>query len=67
MTGSTRPLVLHIVYRFDTGGLENGVVNLINHLPTTAFRHAVVALREVAPQFSRRVHSARCCSQPPPL
>jgi sugar transferase (PEP-CTERM/EpsH1 system associated) len=49
------PLVLHLVYRFDTGGLENGVVNLINHMPATAFRHAVVALTEVAPQFSRRV------------
>jgi hypothetical protein len=28
-----RPLVVHVVYRFDTGGLENGVVNLINHMP----------------------------------
>jgi hypothetical protein len=27
------PLVVHVVYRFDTGGLENGVVNLINHMP----------------------------------
>ncbi|MEO7127828.1 MAG: sugar transferase, partial [Rhodoferax sp.] len=36
-----RPLVLHVMYRFDTGGLENGVVNLINHMPTQAYRHAV--------------------------
>jgi hypothetical protein len=36
-----RPLVVHVVYRFDTGGLENGVVNLINHLPDDAFRHMV--------------------------
>jgi sugar transferase (PEP-CTERM/EpsH1 system associated) len=50
-----RPLVVHLVYRLDIGGLENGVVNLINHLPATAFRHAVVALTEVAPQFSRRI------------
>jgi len=28
-----RPLVLHVMYRFDTGGLENGIVNLINHMP----------------------------------
>lgn len=49
------PLVLHLVYRFDTGGLENGVVNLINHLPAGAFRHAVVALTEVAPAFARRI------------
>ena len=50
-----RPLVLHLVYRFDTGGLENGVVNLINHLPPQAFRHAVVALTEVVPTFARRI------------
>ena len=50
-----RPLVLHLVYRFDTGGLENGVVNLINHLPPQAFRHAVLALTEVVPTFARRI------------
>lgn len=41
------PLVLHVVFRFDVGGLENGVVNLINHMPAAAYRHAVVALTEV--------------------
>ena len=50
-----RPLVVHIVYRFDTGGLENGVVNLINHLPALAYRHAVVALTEVVPSFAQRI------------
>jgi hypothetical protein len=35
-----RPLVAHVVFRFDSGGLENGVVNLINHLPRDAYRHA---------------------------
>ncbi len=49
------PLILHLVYRFDTGGLENGVVNLINHMPPAAFRHAVVALTEVVPTFSARI------------
>jgi sugar transferase (PEP-CTERM/EpsH1 system associated) len=49
-----RPLVLHVVTRFDTGGLENGVVNLINHMPTQAYRHAVAALTEVGP-FKARV------------
>lgn len=47
-----RPLVVHLLHRFDTGGLENGVVNLINHLP--AFRHAVVAVTEVT-AFKERV------------
>ena len=50
-----RPLVLHLVYRFDTGGLENGVVNLINHMPAGAYRHAVVALTAVVPEFAARV------------
>ncbi len=52
-----RPLIVHLVYRFDTGGLENGVVNLINHLPSDRFRHAVVALTQVT-DFARRVRHA---------
>ena len=51
-------LVLHVVYRFDTGGLENGVVNLINHMPADRYRHAVVALTEVSPAFTARVTRA---------
>ena len=31
----SRPLIAHVVYRFDVGGLENGVVNLINQPPRT--------------------------------
>ena len=49
------PLVLHLLYRFDTGGLENGVVNLINHLPADEFRHAVLALDGVNPEYTARI------------
>lgn len=42
-----RPLVVHVMYRFAVGGLENGVVNLINRMAADRFRHAVVALTEV--------------------
>ena len=52
-----RPLVVHVVSRFDTGGLENGVVNLINHMPASVYRHAVLALTEVT-DFSQRVRHA---------
>lgn len=52
--GDDRPLVLHVMYRFDTGGLENGVVNLINHMPADRYRHAILALTEVT-DFRRRV------------
>lgn len=49
-----RPLVMHIVYRFDVGGLENGIVNLLNHMPAQAYRHLIVALTEVT-DFRLRV------------
>lgn len=49
-----RPLIAHVVYRFDVGGLENGVVNLINRLPRDSYRHAVVALTEVT-DFRTRI------------
>lgn len=49
-----RPLVAHIVFRLDVGGLENGVVNLINRLPVDEVRHAVIALTE-ATDFAKRI------------
>jgi sugar transferase (PEP-CTERM/EpsH1 system associated) len=49
-----RPLVAHVLHRFDVGGLENGVVNLINRMPAERFRHAVIALTEVS-EFRGRV------------
>lgn len=54
MANDPRPLVLHVVYRFDVGGLENGVVNLINHMPAGAYRHAIVSLTEIT-DFRRRI------------
>jgi hypothetical protein len=53
----TRPLVVHVMHRFDTGGLENGIVNLINHMPEEAYRHTVVALTEIT-EFKQRIHRA---------
>ena len=53
-----RPLIAHVVYRFDVGGLENGVVNLVNHLPTDRYDHAIVALTEVT-DFRHRITRER--------
>lgn len=50
-----RPLIAHVVYRFAVGGLENGVVNLINHMPAQRWRHVVVSLTEVDPIFAGRI------------
>ena len=38
------PLVAHVIYRLDVGGLENGLVNLINHIPAERYRHAIICL-----------------------
>lgn len=54
MPAST-PLVVHVVHRFSVGGLENGVVNLINNLSSDRWRHAVLALTGVDSEFLQRV------------
>jgi sugar transferase (PEP-CTERM/EpsH1 system associated) len=38
------PLVVHLIYRLDFGGLENLMVERINRMPAEAYRHAVVCL-----------------------
>lgn len=52
---SRRTRILHVVHRFGVGGMENGVVNLINGLPPEFAEHIVVALTEVDAAFARRV------------
>ena len=42
------------MYRFDMGGLENGVVNLINNMSSRNYRHVVLALTEVT-DFRKRI------------
>jgi sugar transferase (PEP-CTERM/EpsH1 system associated) len=48
------PLIAHILYRFAVGGLENGVVNLINQIPETQYRHVVISLTD-ATDFKNRI------------
>lgn len=40
------PLVAHVIFRLDIGGLENGLVNLLNHMPRETYRHAIVCLTD---------------------
>lgn len=49
------PLIVHLVHRLDVGGLENGLVNLINHLPVERYRHAIICLKDHS-QFRQRIH-----------
>jgi len=48
----SRPLIAHLIYRLDVGGLENGLVNLINRLPQ--YHHAVICMTDYT-AFSRRI------------
>jgi len=56
------PLIIHVVFRFGIGGLENGIVNLINRMPAQRWRHAVLALTEVSADFAQRIErpDVRC-------
>jgi len=45
---------VHVVYRLQVGGLENGVVNLINQMPHERYRHAIVCMSE-ATEFRNRI------------
>jgi len=51
----TPRLIVHVVFRFAVGGLENGLVNLINRLPANSWRHAIVALTEIDAEFCKRI------------
>lgn len=50
-----RPLIVHVLHRFAVGGLENGLVNLINRMSHDRWRHAVVALDSVSEEMKARV------------
>lgn len=49
------PLIAHVIFHFGVGGLENGLVNLINHIPETRYRHAIVCLKGVS-EFHKRLN-----------
>ena len=57
-SGGAAPLIVHVIYRLDVGGLENGLVNLINGMPVGQFRHAIVCLDDYS-EFSRRIQPGR--------
>jgi sugar transferase (PEP-CTERM/EpsH1 system associated) len=56
VTGETQPLVLHVIHHLVTGGMENGLVNLITRLPVTEFRHAVACIENYSEFRQRLAH-----------
>jgi len=51
------PLIVHVIHRLAVGGLENGLVNLINRMPADRYRHAIVCLTR-ATDFAARITRA---------
>lgn len=47
--------VVHVIYRFDTGGLENGIVNIINGLSDDLYTHSIVTLTGHSDKFAARL------------
>jgi sugar transferase (PEP-CTERM/EpsH1 system associated) len=54
MTDDPRPLIIHVIHHLVIGGMENGLVNLINHLPEREFRHTVVCIDDHS-SFAQRI------------
>lgn len=55
MSAGAAPLIVHVIHRLDFGGLENGLVNLVNHLPPERYRHSIVCLAGFNPRIRARI------------
>ncbi|WP_019623922.1 TIGR03088 family PEP-CTERM/XrtA system glycosyltransferase [Thioalkalivibrio thiocyanoxidans] len=53
-TVDPRPCVAHVIHRLDVGGMENGLVNLLNHMPAERYRHAIICMTDYT-RFSERL------------
>jgi sugar transferase (PEP-CTERM/EpsH1 system associated) len=48
------PLICHVIHRFESGGLENGLVNLLNSSQLSGFRHSILCI-EASGVFAERL------------
>ena len=53
-TAPRRLCIVHVVYSFSVGGLENVIVQLINRLPADRFEHVVLSLTTIG-DFKNRI------------
>ena len=49
------PLIVHLTYALDFGGMENLMVERINRMPAERYRHAIVCLTRANPEFVKRI------------
>jgi len=48
------PLIAHVIYHLAVGGLENGLVNIINRMPRGDYRHVIICLTDYT-EFRNRI------------
>ena len=51
------PLIAHVIYSLGAGGLENGLVKIINRIPENRYRHAIICLTESG-SFENRIRNS---------
>lgn len=49
-----RPLIVHVIHHLYIGGMENGLVNIINTMPANTFRHAILCVEDYS-DFRNRI------------
>ena len=54
-SSSPRPTIVHALHQLAIGGLENGLVNLLNHLPEDEFDHAILCITDFDESFAQRI------------
>lgn len=54
MCSSKSVLIAHVVYKLDYGGLENGLINLINNMPSERYKHVIICLTDYT-DFSKKL------------
>ena len=48
------PLIAHVIHHLVIGGMENGLVNLINRIPPNRYRHCVICAEDFS-EFRERI------------
>lgn len=49
------PLIAHVIHHLWIGGLENGLINLINRIPADHYRHVIICMEDYS-GFKDRLH-----------
>lgn len=49
------PLVAHLIYRLDFGGLETLLVDCVNRMPVDKYRHVIICLTGYNSEFAKKI------------